>query len=92
MGQWLREMSNCCAMEKITYILKNKGESFDKIWAPFTQLPGNVSVSDILQNNDSGHPGWTCEGPFLLFALCQKWQRSLFQYIRAINNFNFFFM
>ena len=27
-GQWLREMSNCCSMEKITYILKRKNETY----------------------------------------------------------------
>lgn len=32
-GQWLREM--LIAMEKLTYILKRKGETFDKIWGPF---------------------------------------------------------
>ncbi len=56
MGQWLREMSNCYAMEKITYILKRKGEIFEKIWSPFTQLLGTVSMSALLQRDDSGSP------------------------------------
>lgn len=55
-GQWLREMSNCYAMEKITYILKRKGETFEKIWGPFTHLLGNVSVSDLLQRDVTVNP------------------------------------
>ena len=42
MGQWLREISNCCSMEKITYILKRKNVTYDKVWGQFTQLLGNV--------------------------------------------------
>lgn len=53
-GQWLREMSNCYAMEKITYILKRKSETFEKIWGPFTQLLGNVSVPAMLRSDDNG--------------------------------------
>ncbi len=55
-GQWLRETSNCYAMERVTYILKRKGETFEKIWSPFTQLLGTVSMSALLQRDDSGSP------------------------------------
>ncbi len=57
-GQWLREMTNCCTMEtvdKITYILKGKSETFDRVWGPFTQLLGNVNVLDMLRSDDNGN-------------------------------------
>lgn len=49
--QWLSEMSNsnnCCAMEKITCILKRKSESLDMVWGLFTQLLRTVNMSDML--------------------------------------------
>lgn len=48
-GQWLRGMSSCLSMEKITYILKGKREAFDSIWEPFIHFLENVDVSDALQ-------------------------------------------
>lgn len=36
MTRWLREISSCTAMEKITYILKGKEAKFKKIWSPFS--------------------------------------------------------
>ena len=46
LGQWLREMSSCLSMEKITYILKGRRETFDSIWEPFILFMENMDMSE----------------------------------------------
>ena len=48
-------MSSCCAMERITYILKNKGEMYNEVWGPFILLLGDVDVSEMLRMDDNGN-------------------------------------
>ena len=54
-SHWLREMSSCCAMERITYILKNKGEMYNEVWGPFILLLRDVDVSEMLRMDDNGN-------------------------------------
>lgn len=46
--QWINNMSFCLAMEKITYILKGKISSFEKIWTPFISFISNSDFGNVL--------------------------------------------
>lgn len=37
-SQWIKEMSTNLALEKLTYIIKDKLHVFNKIWIPFIQF------------------------------------------------------
>ncbi len=50
--QWINNMSLCLAMEKITFMLKGKLSSFEKIWTPFISFISNSDFGKVL--NETG--------------------------------------
>lgn len=47
-GQWLKEMSRCLPLEKITYTIKDKQEQFRHIWGPFINFLRDKDLSSML--------------------------------------------
>uniref|UniRef100_A0A3B3B502 Reverse transcriptase domain-containing protein n=1 Tax=Oryzias melastigma TaxID=30732 RepID=A0A3B3B502_ORYME len=43
-NQWLKEMSNSLALEKLTYIVRDKVADFHEIWTPFTTFLNDQSL------------------------------------------------
>ena len=52
-GQWVREMSSSLIMERITFMIRGKGETFNEIWGPFMRFIEQNEVGDILTNEAS---------------------------------------
>ena len=49
-GRWLREMSSCLTMERITYMVKDRQDTFTQVWGPFLNFVEQNDVGDILAN------------------------------------------
>ena len=49
-GQWLKEMSSCLIMEKITYVVKGKQDTFREVWGPFLDFIEQSNIGEILGN------------------------------------------
>lgn len=53
-AQWFRELSLCLPLEKITYILKDKQDLFQKVWGCFIQYTKNNDLSQLLNEPGAG--------------------------------------
>lgn len=53
-AQWFRELSLCLPLEKITYILKDNHELFQKVWGRFIQYTKNNNLSQFLNEPGAG--------------------------------------
>ncbi len=50
---WLKELSGCLVLEKLTYSLKKKSAKFQDVWSPFLSFLENYSLrnpQEILQS------------------------------------------
>lgn len=45
---WFRELTSCLPLEKISYILKNKQETFQNVWGRFIHYIKNKDLSHLL--------------------------------------------
>ncbi|PME06199.1 hypothetical protein A8A06_05290 [Escherichia coli] len=44
MKMWMKELSECIGLERLTYIAKGKRKDFDKLWEPYINMMTNESV------------------------------------------------
>ena len=47
---WYRELSNCLALEKLTYAIKGKPELFQEMWGQFMQYMRNIPLGPVLDD------------------------------------------
>lgn len=47
-GRWLKELSACLVLEKLTYTMKKKSAKFKEIWNPFLAFWGDCGVEEAL--------------------------------------------
>lgn len=47
-GRWLKELSACLVLEKLTYTIKKKSADFKEIWNPFLTFLKNCEIEETL--------------------------------------------
>jgi len=48
-GRWLKELSTCLILEKLTYTMKKKSAEFKEIWNPFLAFLENCEAEETLE-------------------------------------------